>query len=263
MDEHRPTPKGFHNRGGTDRERTGNRRVALVTGGAVRLGRAITVGLAERGWDLLLHYNRSEAEAETAAARVRGLGRRAHVVQADLTEEAGAVALCRKLEKAFGKLDLLVNSAASFVSGDILDTGADEWDAVLALNLRAPFLLIRETAPLLRARRGSVVNIADLSAVRPWTSHPHHSVAKAGLLQLTRIAAGRLAPDVRVNAVAPGDVLSPKHFDAEDVARVRRMVPLAANPSPEDVVRAVVFLASASYVTGETLVVDGGESLGW
>lgn len=236
--------------------------VALVTGGGVRVGRAIALGLAESGYDLVVSYNSSSKGADELALASRQHGRRVLTVQADLSRESGALVLAAAVKKECGKLDLLVNSASSFHSGDLLDVAADEWDAVMALNLRAPFLLVRETAPLLVAARGSIVNIVDLSALRPWTSHPHHSVSKAGLLHLTRVMAKRLAPEVRVNAIAPGDVLPPEHWTEEQVAAVRRSVPLNQVGRPEDVVAAVRFLARADYVTGEVIAVDGGLGLG-
>ena len=236
--------------------------VALVTGGGVRVGRAIALGLAEDGYDLVVNYRTSAGGAAEVAEVVCGLGRRAHTVQADLSREADVVRLARSAAERFGRLDLLVNSASTFVSGDLLEVTTDEWDGVMAVNLRAPFLMVRETADLLRAAGGSVVNIVDLSALQPWTSHPAHSVAKAGLLHLTRIMARRLAPEVRVNAIAPGDVLLPAYFSEADAERAREIVPLGRIGTPGDVVEAVRFLARADYVTGEVIVVDGGARWG-
>jgi len=235
--------------------------VALVTGGGVRVGRAIALALAGNGYDLLVSYNSSPAGAAEVAAAARRAGRRAHAVSADLSREEDVVRLARTARERFGRLDLLVNSAATFVANDLLDVTADEWDAVMAVNLRAPFLLIRETASMLRQARGAVVNVADLSALRPWTSHPHHSVSKAGLLHLTRVAARRLAPEVRVNAVAPGYVLPPRHHTPDVIERTRRRIPLGRVGTPEDVASAVCFLARADYVTGQVIAVDGGLGL--
>ena len=232
-----------------------------MTGGGVRLGRAIALALADSGYDLLVGYNTSPAGAAEVEAAARRAGRRAHAVSADLSREDDVVRLARVTRERFGRLDLLVNSAASFIANDLLDVTADEWDAVMAVNLRAPFLLIREAADMLRQARGAVVNVADLSALRPWTSHPHHAVSKAGLLHLTRVAARRLAPDVRVNAVAPGFVLPPDDYSADKIERTRRRIPLGRVGTPDDVVNAVKFLATADYVTGEVLVVDGGLGL--
>ena len=236
--------------------------VALVTGGGVRLGRAIALALADDGYDLLVGYNTSPAGAAEVEAAARQIGRRAHAVRADLSREEDAVRLAHAARERFGRLDLLVNSAAGFVANDLLDVTADEWDAVMAVNLRAPFLLIRETADMLRTSRGAVVNLVDLSALRPWTSHPHHSVSKAGLLHLTRVAARRLAPEVRVNAVAPGYVLPPEHHSEAEIERTRRRIPLGRAGTPGDVASAVRFLARAGYVTGQVIGVDGGLGLG-
>ncbi len=235
--------------------------LALVTGGGTRVGRAIAHGLAESGYDLVVSYNRSGKGAEELALSARRRGRRALAVQADLLHEPGAIRLAAAVRDRFGTLDLLVNSASSFVSNDLLQVTAEEWDAVMAVNLRAPFLLLRETADLLRAARGSVVNIVDLSALRPWTSHPHHSVSKAALLHLTKVMALRLAPEARANAVAPGDVLPPESWTREQVTAARRSVPLNRIGTPEDVVAAVRFLARAGYVTGAVIAVDGGLGL--
>ena len=232
--------------------------VALVTGGGRRVGRAIALSLAGGGYDLLISYNDSRAESSEVERAVREAGRRAHAVRADLSRGADIARLARAVGDHFGRLDLLVNSASTFAPGDLLDVTAAEWDAVMAVNLRAPFLLVRETAQLLRAARGAVVNIVDLSALHPWTTHPHHSVSKAGLLHLTRVMARRLAPEVRVNAVAPGYVLPPAHHDAAEIERTRRRIPMGRVGAPEDVAGVVRFLARAEYVTGEVVVVDGG-----
>ncbi len=237
------------------------RPVALVTGGGIRLGKAIALGLAQSGYDLVVSFNRSRAGAEAVALAARSHGARVACVHADLLRESGALALAAAARDEHGRLDLLVNSAATFVGNDLLQVGLHEWDAVMAVNLRAPFLLVRETADLLRAARGSVVNIVDLSALRPWTSHPHHSVSKAALLHLTRVMALRLAPEARANAIAPGDVLPPDHWSPAQVAAVRKAVPLDCAGAPGDVVAAVRFLARADYVTGQVVAVDGGLGL--
>lgn len=236
--------------------------VALVTGGGVRVGRAIALALARGGYDLLVSYNSSPAGADEVAAAARQMLRRAHTARADLSRERDVTALARIAAERYGRLDLLVNSAASFVPGDLLEVTAAEWDAVMALNLRAPFLLVRETAGLLRASRGSIVNVVDLSALHPWPSHPHHSVSKAGLLHLTKVMARALAPEVRVNAVAPGYVMPPEHHSDAEIERTRRRIPMGRVGAPEDVADAVRFLARADYVTGQVVVVDGGLGLG-
>lgn len=227
----------------------------------MRLGRAVTLGLAEAGYDLLVHYNRSEAPARETADAVERLGRRAATVSADLSGADGAERLARAAREAYGRLDLLVNGAASFEEADLLDVDEEAWDAVMALNLKGPFLVVRAVADLLRDAGGSVINMVDLSAFQPWVRYPHHGVSKAGLLHLTRVLARVMAPHVRVNAIAPGAVLPPTDFDDDDRARELARTPVGRLGSPEDVVRTVLFLAGSPFITGECVVVDGGRSL--
>lgn len=235
--------------------------VALVTGGAVRVGRAIALGLAEAGYDVAVHYHASAEEAREVGGRVEEGGRRAVLVSGDLSDVAEAEEIVGGVEEAFGRLDLLVNNAALFESADVLEVDEARWDRVLGVNLKGPFFLVRRAAPLLRDSRGSVVNILDLSAFRPWRLHPHHAVSKAGLLHLTRVMARSFAPEVRVNAVAPGTVLPPEDASQDEVDRDRARSVLDVPGSPEDVVRAVLFLADSPFITGEVVVVDGGEHL--
>ncbi|MHB1193723.1 MAG: SDR family oxidoreductase [Longimicrobiales bacterium] len=240
----------------------GIQRAALVTGGAVRLGRAISLGLAEAGYDLLVHYRSSAGAAEELARAVQGLGRRCVLSQADLADPASPAALVEATRAAFGRLDLLVNSAASFDAHPLADVDAATWDDVMDLNVRAPHLLVRAAAGLLRSARGSVVNVLDLSAFQPWSEYPAHAVSKAALAQLTRVQARALAPEVRVNGVAPGAVLPPEGYPSEHLEALRARTPLGTLGTPDDVVRAVVFLAGATFVTGQILAVDGGRLLG-
>lgn len=235
--------------------------MALVTGGGVRLGRAIALGLAGAGHDLLVHYNRSEEPAAEVVAAVKALGRRAEAVSADLSTAEGAERVARAVEEHFGRLDLLVNSAASFDEAKLLEVDAERWDSVMDLNLRGPFLVARALAPLLTEARGSVVNMVDLSAFQPWVRYPHHGVSKAGLMHLTRVLARVLAPAVRVNAIAPGAVLPPADASEAELEREIERTPLARIGSPDDIVRTVLFLAASPFVTGQVVVVDGGRSL--
>jgi pteridine reductase len=237
-------------------------RVALVTGGAVRLGRAIALGLAQAGYDLAVTYHASAEAARDVVAGIRGTGRRCEAVHADLAEAAAAQRVIDSVRSAFGRLDLLVNSAASFEARPLLEVDADAWDAVMALNLRAPHLLVRAAAPLLEVSRGSVVNVTDLSAFQPWTERPHHAVSKAALAHLTRVQARTLAPAVRVNAIAPGAVLPPDDLSEERRAALAAATPLQRLGTPQDVVDAVLHLARSPFVTGQILVVDGGRLIG-
>jgi len=237
-------------------------KVALVTGGARRVGRVLSLALAEAGADVIVHYNASASEAKDVAREIESLGRRALAVQADIAHGADVRRMVREVEAAWGRLDILVNSAASFESAPFLEITEADWDRVLAINLKGPFLLMQSAAPLLRATgEGVIVNIADLSAFQPWPSYAHHAVSKAGLVHLTRIAARALGPSIRVNCIAPGTVLPPEGYTGigSDGTSDRRVVAPAG--TPEDVTRALLFLIESSFVTGQTIVVDGGRLL--
>jgi pteridine reductase len=237
--------------------------VALVTGGAVRLGRAIALGLARSGYDLTITYHSSDEPARTLASEVTAAGRRCEILRADLSEPSAGETVVASVRATYGRLDVLVNSAASFQARPLLEVDAAAWDTVMDLNLRGPHLLVRAAAPLLRECRGNVVNIADLSAFHaPWIEHPVHAVSKSGLAHLTRIQARVLAPEVRVNGVAPGAVLPPEDYSGKRLEALAEATALKRLGTPDDVVRAVLYLVGAPYVTGQILVVDGGRLLG-
>jgi pteridine reductase len=233
-------------------------RTALVTGGGVRVGRALALALAARGADVIVHYGGSTDAAESTAAQIRRLGRRAATVQADLADPGAADTIADAVAREFGALDILVNSAATFERTPVDEITAAAWDAVMAVNLRAPFLLAQRLALLLRADAGgAIVNIADLSAFQAWPSYTHHAVSKAGLVHLTAVLARALAPAIRVNCIAPGTVLPPDDSThTDDGTAERRLVAPAG--TPDDVTRALIFLLESPFVTGETIVVDGG-----
>jgi pteridine reductase len=233
-------------------------RVALVTGGAVRIGRALSLGLAEAGYDVLVHYNSSAAPAREVEKKIGGLGRRAVATSGDLSQSGDIHRVVQQVERDFGRLDVLVNSASNFYQTPVMEVTEEEWDKVMAVNLKAPFLLAQATAPMLQDARGCIVNILDMAAVQPWTRYPHHSVAKAGLLHLTRILAKALAPHVRVNAVAPGNVMPPENMDPALLRQEIQKTPLGTLGTPQDVVRTVLFLLASPYITGEMILVDGG-----
>jgi NAD(P)-dependent dehydrogenase (short-subunit alcohol dehydrogenase family) len=236
-------------------------RVAIVTGGAHRVGRALSLGLARAGADVVVHYNASEEQALETVAAIEALGRRAVAVRADLGQ-ADQVDRPVRTAAELGRLDILVNSASLFERAPIDDIDADAWDRVLAVNLRAPFLLARSASPLMRETApGLIVNIADLSAFQAWPSFAHHAVSKAGLVHLTRVLARALAPAIRVNAIAPGTVLPPEGFQGEDYAGGKDRRVLEREGSPDDVVNALLYLVAADFVTGQTLVADGGRML--
>lgn len=226
------------------------------------MGRAITLGLAEAGYDVVVNYHTSKAEALTASRKVEELGRSAVAVEGDVARIDDVERLAGVVRDRFGRLDLLVNNASVFPRKPLLDIEEGEWDRVMAVNLKGPFLMVKAAADLLTRSGGQVVNLVDLSAFRPWVEHPHHSVSKAALLHLTRVMARALAPRIRVNAIAPGAVLLPEDYDEAARERSRAATALRTLGSPEDVVRTVLFLERSPFITGEVIVVDGGKLLG-
>lgn len=236
-------------------------RVALVTGAGRRVGRAIALALGARGMRVGVHYNGSAEGARETAALIEKGGAEAHVLPGDLRDPAISTTLVRAAIDRFGALDVLVNSAAVMERTPFGDVTAQQWDAMFALNLRAPFLLSQAAAPELTRREGSIVNIADLAAFESWPAYVPHGITKAGVVQMTRSLARVLAPRVRVNAIAPGAVLLPDDWDEESRARLIETTPLRRLGSPDDVARAVLYLVEADYVTGDTLFVDGGRNV--
>jgi pteridine reductase len=236
-------------------------QVALVTGGARRIGRAISLGLAEAGYDVVVNSHASPREAAEVVREIERLGRRGTVVLGDVADTATVDALSEHVSTEFGRLDLLVNNASTFESRPLMEVEEAEWDRVMAVNLKAPFLLARALAPTLEQSKGAILNLVDLSALQPWVDYPHHSVSKAGLLHLTRVMARALAPNVRVNAIAPGTVLAAETQTPSELERIRGRTALGTLGTPEDVVRTVLFLARSPFVTGEVVVVDGGRLL--
>lgn len=234
-------------------------RVALVTGAGHRLGRAIALALAGRGMDVAVHYHRSRREADVTLHAIRELGSRAELFQADLSDAAAARALPPAVAEAFGRLDVLVNSAGIMVRATVEETTPELWDQVMDTNLRSMFFTTQGALPALRAAAGRVINLADVGGLEPWPRYAAHCVSKAGVVMLTRTLARALAPDVTVNAVAPGAVLPPDDWDAAAREHLARTTPLGRLGGPQDVTAAVLYLLEGGdYVTGETIVVDGG-----
>lgn len=236
--------------------------MALVTGAGQRLGRVFAQTLAQRGMSLALHYNASGAGAESLRDEIRGAGGRAECFAADLTDGEAARKLPETVVGAMGGLDVLVNSAAVMHRIAFEDTTVEQYDSILDLNLRSLFFVTQGAASALRRARGKVVNIADLGGLEPWPSYPAHSISKAGVLMLTKVLARVLAPEVTVNAIAPGTVLVPDSYDVAQRDRLARDTPLRRLGTPEDAVGALLYLLEhGDFVTGDTLVVDGGRIL--
>lgn len=239
---------------------------ALVTGAGVRLGREIAITLASSGFNLILHYNHSADAAERLSSEIGAMGRDVLLVQADLASIEGCASLVRIVNERWNGVDALINNAAIWEKRPISAIDADRWDQMQAVNCRAPFLLTQGLLPSLRASGlpggGAVVNIADIGGERPPVGYAHYVVSKAGLIMLTRAMAIELAPQVRVNAVAPGAVLLPERTSPSDREAILASVPMRREGTAADVARAVRYLVTdAPYVTGQVLAVDGGRSV--
>ena len=232
---------------------------ALVTGAGKRIGEAIAIGLAQSGCDVAIHYHGSAQGAEETARAVRSAGRRAELLQADLSDAVASRALADQAARALKRLDIVINSAAIMVRQPVETVTPESWDATLDLNLRAMFFVSQGAIPHLRRAKGKIVNMADIAGMEPWPAYIPHCVSKAGVIMLTKALARALAPDIAVNAIAPGAVLLPDDWDEEAREHIRKTTPLARLGDPADVVAAVRFLlAGTDYVTGTVLVVDGG-----
>ena len=234
--------------------------VALVTGSAKRLGRAVALRLAAEGADVVVHYRTSAAEARSAVAEIEKLGRRGMAIAADLDRVSEIKRLFDETAKQFGRLDILVNSAANFLPASVISTTEEIWDASLDSNLKAPFFCAQAAAPLLRRTKGTIVNFADTGGLLGWPGYIPHSVSKAGVVMLTKVLARALAPEVRVNAIAPGTITmpgDPPEWEAEFI----KLAPLQRSGTPGDVTDTVLFLVQSKFVTGLVLVVDGGRTL--
>jgi len=237
-------------------------KVVLITGGAKRLGATICRRLHVAGASLMLHYRASAGEARLLQAELNHQRKDSvALIQADLLDLGKLPSLIDQTVQIFGRLDALVNNAASFYPTPVGEITADDWETLIGANLRAPLFIAQAAAPALRKAQGAIVNITDIHAERPLKNYLLYSVAKAGLVGLTRSLARELAPEVRVNAVAPGPILWPDDDTFDELSRQRIIshTPLKREGTPEDVARAVHFLlAEATYVTGETINVDGG-----
>lgn len=233
-------------------------RVALVTGAGHRVGRAIAVALGGRGMRVAVHYNAAAEGAQETVRQIRAAGGEGDVFAADLTVADAPPRLVSDVVAAFGGLDVLVNSAAVMLRTPFGEVAPRVWDDIMALNQRAPFFLAQAAASHLRAARGAIVNIADLAAFETWPAFIPHGISKASVVYMTRSLARVLAPEVRVAGIAPGTVLLPEKWNPDDAEHLRQTTPLARHGTPADVSSTVLFILDSDYLTGETIIVDGG-----
>jgi NAD(P)-dependent dehydrogenase (short-subunit alcohol dehydrogenase family) len=238
--------------------------IALITGAAKRVGRLIALELAAGGYDIAIHYRGSEAEAAQLAKEIEQMGQRAALICADLEDERAVDTILPRAIDALGPVDVLVNNASRFDRDEALSVTRAEWDRQLAVNLRAPFVLMQWFARLLpEDRHGAVVNLLDQ---RVWNLTPHfvsYTVSKSALWTLTQTMALALAPRIRVNAIGPGPIMPNERQSEEQFLTHWGSLPLQRRIDPVDVARAARFLIEASAVTGQMVTVDGGEHLAW
>jgi pteridine reductase len=246
---------------GSERIKKLSGRVVLVTGGAVRVGRAIALALGREGADVAIGYRRSAAAARATVAELRALGVRAAAIPADLGDPAAARRLVAQAVARLGRLDLLVNNAAIFFRTPFAQTTPAQFDQLIAVNLRGAFFCAQAAARAMARRGGRIVNIADVGAARAWPSYIAYGISKAGIVMLTKGLAVALAPAISVNAVGPGVVALPEGFPRESRRRIAASIPMGRYGAPEDVAAAVCFFATCpDYITGQILFVDGGRS---
>lgn len=237
-------------------------KAVLVTGGARRLGRAIALTLAQAGADVAITFRTSQPDAAETAAEIAALGRRSLAVPCEVRSEPSIRAALAQVMAAFGKLDVLVNNAAVFSSAALESMTLDQWDTTFETNTRGPFLVAREALPHLRAARGRIVNMGSLGGLRPWATHAHYCSSKAALHMLTKVMAKALAPDIAVNAVAPGMIELGEKSAASFMKRMAKQTPMRRNGTAADIAAAVLFFAAApQFITGQVLAVDGGLGL--
>ena len=236
-------------------------RVALITGAAKRLGRVVALRLAQEGADVAIHYGHSAAEAQQLVREIESIGRHSAAFPAELTDISAIHKLVADVAAHFHRLDILVNSAANFIETKFPETTEATWDASLDTNLKAPFFCCQAAAPhLAKSRRGVIINFADVGGLLGWREFLPHSLSKAGVILMTRVLAKELAPNIRVNAIAPGTISMPGDPPEWEQDFVRR-APLQRSGRPEEIADAIMFLLTAEFMTGHTLVLDGGRTL--
>jgi 3-oxoacyl-[acyl-carrier protein] reductase len=239
-------------------------KVVCVTGSARRVGRAIALEFARQGANLVIHHNSSPEEAASAAQEARALGVEVLVVSANQSDPQAVAGMFQTIREHFGRLDVMVNSAASFNHTALLDVTFQEWQNVLGINLSGPFLCTQQAARLMSegGQGGAIINISDNSGLNAWKARPAHSISKAGVIMLTQVSALALAEyNIRVNCVVPGPVLRPAGEPEGVLDSIAAGLPLKRIGEPQDIARACVFLATNDYATGTIMRVDGGEGL--
>ena len=243
-------------------------KTALVTGAVRRLGRASALALARAGADVAITFRNSAREAKETVVDLSGLGVRAFALRCDVTDEASVQAMMKEAGRELGRIDVLVNNAANYETAEFEKLTLRQWDAIFASNTRGPFLVAREALPWMRRKRGQgpieakIINMGSLGGLRPWATNAHYCSSKAALHMLTKVMAKALAPEIAVNAVAPGMIDLGEKSAAAFMRRMARQTPMRRNGRADEIAEAVLFFATApQFITGQILAVDGGLGL--
>ncbi len=243
-------------------------KVAMVTGGARRLGRASALALAQAGADVAITFRNSAREARETVIDLSGFGVRAFALHCDVTDEAGVRAMMKDAGRELGRIDILVNNAANYESVEFERLTVKQWDAMFASNTRGPFLVTREALKWMRRKRGKgpieakIINMGSLGGIKPWATHAHYCSSKAALHMLTKVMAKALAPQIAVNAIAPGMIDLGEKSAAAFMRHMAKQTPMGRNGRADEIAQAVLFFATApQFITGQVLVVDGGLGL--
>ncbi|MGC2193730.1 MAG: SDR family oxidoreductase [Terriglobales bacterium] len=238
-------------------------KAALITGGAKRLGRASALALARAGADVAITFRESAREAQHTVIDLTGMGVRAFALRCDVTSEKSVRTTVKEAVRELGGIDILVNNAANYETAEFEKITMAQWDAIFSSNTRGPFLVTREALKHLRERRGKVINMGSLGGLVPWSTHAHYCSSKAALHMLTKVMAKALAPEIAVNAVAPGMIDLGEKAAKAFMRKMARATPMKRNGTGEEIAAAVRFFAEAPhFITGQVLVVDGGLGLG-
>ncbi|HSZ60899.1 MAG TPA: SDR family oxidoreductase [Terriglobales bacterium] len=237
-------------------------KTLLVTGAAKRLGRATALAAAENGADVAITFRESEREARALTEELARLGVEALAVRCDVTDEESVREMVKEVAREFGGIDVLVNNAANYETAAFGKITVAEWDAIFASNTRGPFLVSREALPYLKKRKGHIINMGSLGGLRPWATHAHYCSSKAAVHMLTKVMAKALAPEIAVNAVAPGMIDLGEKAAAAFMKKMSKQTPMRRNGTASDIAAAVMFFAAAPhFITGQVLAVDGGLGL--
>jgi NAD(P)-dependent dehydrogenase (short-subunit alcohol dehydrogenase family) len=243
-------------------ERVLSGRTVLVTGAAKRLGRATALASAERGANVAITYRQSAREAQALVRELAKFGGEALAVRCDITDEKSVQEIVKEVVRELGGIDVLVNNAAIYETVDFEKISVAQWDAIFASNTRGPFLVSREALPYLRKRKGRIINMGSLGGLRPWATHAHYCSSKAAVHMLTKVMAKALAPEIAVNAVAPGMIDLGEKSAAAFMRKIKTQTPMKRNGTGADIAAAVMFFATAPhFITGQVLAVDGGLGL--